>query len=193
MSEIQALDAAPLPRLAKLLGTAVRCFQSHRETALRCLKDASVLLEGEFGVAEEVGSARAISRRGGLAPWQVKLMIAHIESRLGSRIVVAELAGLVKLSESHFSRAFSVSLGMPPGQYITARRIVRAKLMMTSTGESLAYIAIACGFSDQAHLSKSFRCRVGMTPGAWRRLNGPIPRGELPESLSSVAVSASAP
>ena len=193
MSEIQALDAAPLPRLAKLLGTAVRCFQSHRETALRCLKDASVLLEGEFGVAEEAGSARAMSRRGGLAPWQVKLMIAHIESRLGSRIVVAELAGLVKLSESHFSRAFSVSLGMPPGQYITARRIVRAKLMMTSTRESLAYIAIACGFSDQAHLSKSFRCRVGITPGAWRRLNGPIPRSELPESLSSVAMSASAP
>jgi AraC family transcriptional regulator len=97
------------------------------------------------------------------------------------------------LSESHFSRAFSVSLGMPPGQYIAARRIVRAKLMMTSTGESLAYIAIACGFSDQAHLSKSFRCRVGITPGAWRRLNGPIPRTELPESLSSVAMSASAP
>ena len=193
MSEIQALEAAPLPRLAKLLGTAVRCFQSHRETALRCLKDASVLLQGEFGVAEEVSSVRAISRRGGLAPWQVKLMIAHVEARLGSRIVVAELAGLVKLSESHFSRAFSVSLGMPPGQYVAARRIVRAKLMMTSTGESLAYIAIACGFSDQAHLSKSFRCRVGITPGAWRRLNGPIPRAELPESLAAVAMSASAP
>ena len=175
MSEIQALEAAPLPRLAKLLGTAVRCFQSHRETALRCLKDASVLLEGEFGVAEEVGSARATSRRGGLAPWQVKLLIAHIEARLGSRIVVAELAGLVKLSESHFSRAFSVSLGMPPGQYIAARRIVRAKLMMTSTTESLATIAVSCGFADQSHLSRRFGHAVGMSPGRWRRMSMPPP------------------
>jgi len=180
MIEIQASEAAPLPRLAKLLGTAVRCFQSHRETALRCLQDASVLLQGEFGVVEEACSVGAIGRRGGLAPRQVKLTLAHIEARLGSRILVTDLAGLVKLSSSHFSRAFSVSLGMAPGQYVAARRVVRAKLMMASTDESLAHIAIACGFSDQAHLSKSFRCRVGITPGAWRRLNGPIPRAVLP-------------
>jgi AraC family transcriptional regulator len=191
MSEIQAWKVAPLPRLAKLLGTAVRCFQSNRETALRCLQNASVLLLGEFGVAEEACNVRPVSQRGGLAPWQVKLMTAHIETHLDSRIVVGELAGLVKLSESHFSRAFSVSLGTSPGQYIAAQRVARAKLMMASTRESLAHIAIACGFSDQPHLSKSFRCRVGVTPGAWRRLNGPLPSVEMPES--SMATSASVP
>jgi AraC family transcriptional regulator len=131
--------------------------------------------------------------RGGLAPWQVKLVVAHIETRLGARIGVAEIAGLVKLSESHFSRAFSISVGMPPGQYAATRRIECAKHMIVSTSESLAYIAVACGFADQAHLSKVFRRRVGITPGAWRRLNAPVRRaGGAPESQSSVGMSASA-
>ncbi len=110
---------------------------------------------------------------GGLAPWQVQLLTKHIEAQLVSRVDVAEMASLVRLSHSHFSRAFKASLGIPPGAYVMSRRVERVKLMMTSTADSLAQIGLACGFSDQAHLSKSFRRRVGMSPGAWRRINGP--------------------
>jgi AraC family transcriptional regulator len=60
--------------------------------------------------------------------------------------------------------------------YVAARRVERAKLMMTSTRERLTDIALACGFSDQSHLTRSFRRVVGMSPGRWRRtsiLNSP--------------------
>jgi AraC-like DNA-binding protein len=30
-------------------------------------------------------------------------------------------------------------------------------------------VALACGFSDQAHLCKVFRRTIGMSPSAWRR------------------------
>jgi len=33
----------------------------------------------------------------------------------------------------------------------------------------LSVIALLCGFTDQAHLSKLFRQHTGETPGAWRR------------------------
>jgi AraC family transcriptional regulator len=54
--------------------------------------------------------------------------------------------------------------------YVAARRVERAKLMMTSTQERLAVIALACGFADQPHFNRHFRGAVGMSPGLWRRI-----------------------
>ena len=82
---------------------------------------------------------------------------------------VREIAECVALRESHFSRAFKRSLGSSPMAYVGARRVARAKLMVASTRRKLTDIALVCGFSDQSHLTKSFRRVVGMSPGVWRR------------------------
>jgi transcriptional regulator GlxA family with amidase domain len=108
-------------------------------------------------------------RRGGLAHWRAKRALAYIEAHLGTKIESAEVADCVALSKSHFSRAFKQSLGSSPMAYVSARRIERAKLLMTSTRERLSDIAIACGFADQSHLNRYFRRLVGITPGVWRR------------------------
>jgi AraC-like DNA-binding protein len=110
-----------------------------------------------------------IWRPGGLAAWQANRALRYIEGKLESKVAIREIADCVALSASHFSRAFNHSLGSSPCAYVAARRVERAKLMMTSTRERLAYIALACGFSDQPHLNKSFRRVVGMSPGVWRR------------------------
>jgi AraC-like DNA-binding protein len=109
---------------------------------------------------------------GGLACWQARRALEHIESQLDVRVRVTELARLVQLSTAHFSRTFKTSLGMPPGAYMALRRVERAKILITSTADSLAQIALACGYADQAHLTKSFRRHFGVSPSAWRRLNG---------------------
>ncbi len=48
-------------------------------------------------------------------------------------------------------------------------RLKRAQEMMLASSEPLSQIALACGFSDQAHLCKAFRRDVGESPNAWRR------------------------
>jgi len=78
---------------------------------------------------------------------------------------------LVALSTSHFSRAFKQTVGSSPMAYVAVRRIERAKLMMTSTGQRLTDIALACGFADQSHLNRYFRRVVGVSPGLWRRVS----------------------
>src|SRR5580692_10465537 len=88
-------------------------------------------------------------RPGGLASWRTKRALAYIEAHLGTKIESAEVADCVALSKSHFSRAFKQSMGSSPVAYVSARRIERAKLMMTSTRERLSDIALACGFADQ--------------------------------------------
>lgn len=157
-------------KVALLVRRAMKCLESDRQAALRCLNDVTALL-GAGG--QETGSSpfEVLSsfQPGGLARWQARRALAHIEENLGSKIAIRELAGLVAFSKSHFSRAFKRSLGLSPMAYVTRRRVERAKIMMVSTDAQLTDIALACGFADQSHLNRSFRRVVGMSPGVWRR------------------------
>ena len=108
--------------------------------------------------------------RGGLAPWQLARVVRHIEGRLPSRLTNSRLASLVGLSEDYFARAFKVCTGCPPHAYVVTRRIERAKSLMLGSNLPLSQIAVATGFSDQSHLSRSFRTLVGVAPASWRRL-----------------------
>jgi AraC family transcriptional regulator len=162
-------------QLGHLVRRAITVFETDRQAAWRYLNDAARLLG--TGPLEPYNDSKAIDsqttlnapQRGGLGNWQAKRAIAHIEANLDSKIPICALAELVDLSKSHFTRAFKCSVGIPPGAYISRRRVERAKLIITSTGERLASIALGCGFSDQPHLTRSFRRLVGTTPGAWRR------------------------
>jgi AraC family transcriptional regulator len=103
--------------------------------------------------------------------WQAKRTLDYIEANLAAKVGLEEMANMVTLSKSHFSRAFKCSLGSSPMAFVMARRVERAKLMMTSTRERLTDIALACGFSDQSHLNRHFRRVVGTSPGLWRRMS----------------------
>ena len=108
--------------------------------------------------------------RGGLAPWQVRRIITHVNANLDAALRVEDLARLVRLSQSHFSRAFSSSFGCPPHRFITRCRLERAKELMLRTDVPLLQIAIECGFADQAHFSRVFLRLVGIAPARWRRV-----------------------
>src|SRR5262249_41618803 len=84
---------------------------------------------------------------------------------------VEELAKQALLSVSYFGRAFKVTFSDTPRAYLIQLRLERAKDLMLSTQEPLSQIALACGFADQAHLSRAFRRVMGETPAAWRRRN----------------------
>jgi AraC family transcriptional regulator len=114
------------------------------------------------------GLARSGLARGGLAPWQKRMVRKHIDDRLQGSIRVGDLAKLVSLSPSYFSRAFKASFGERPHDYVIRTRIERARTLMLTTSLSLSQIALACGLVDQAHLCRCFRQATGTTPGVWR-------------------------
>jgi AraC family transcriptional regulator len=137
---------------------------SHMIEALR-MDPANSSLFSDGSRAANVAS----TPRGGLAPWQARKLTTYIETHLDSAIDSVTLAGLVKLSTSHFCRAFRDTFNDTPHTYVMRRRIEQAQGLMLQTNVSLAQIATECGLVDQAHLSKSFRRFVGESPGAWRR------------------------
>jgi AraC-like DNA-binding protein len=163
-------QAHPAAQVNHLVRRAMSCFETDRAAAWRCLNDASNLLgreSNEPGI--QLRAAPDAPQSGGLPKWRAKRALAYIEANLGSHISIGEVADLVALSKSHFSRAFKRSLGFSPTAYVATRRVERAKLMMTSSRERLSDIALACGFADQSHFNRYFRRIVGISPGLWRR------------------------
>jgi AraC family transcriptional regulator len=106
---------------------------------------------------------------GGLAPWQSERATAWMDDRLDSAFTSAEVAALFGMSSGHFTRAFRITHGISPRQWILQRRVERAKGLLPDANVSLTDIALICGFSEQSHFTRVFTRLVGVPPGAWRR------------------------
>src|SRR5262249_53583493 len=151
--------------LAELIIEASTFFETDQCKAKRCIEHAAELVRRKQSLDFPASSRRMV--RGGLTASQTRQLMAYIDSNIGARILCDELAALVHLSMGHFYRAFRTSFHVSPQSYVMRRRILRAEMLMLSTSEPLASIALNCGLSDQAHFSHAFRRVVGVTPNVW--------------------------
>lgn len=175
-NECEAVSGATPPAIASLIENAAASFELDRNASREYLFRAFSLLRAQ---ARRGKDRLAVMARGRLATWQVQRVIDFIEANLGVRIEAKELPGLVNLSTSHFFRAFKISVGIPPHEYITQRRVDRVLDMLRMTNASLLQIAVECGLRDQSHLCRVFRRVVGQSPNEWRRANTVDPRQVL--------------
>jgi AraC family transcriptional regulator len=106
---------------------------------------------------------------GGLSPWQVRRATELLEAHLDGNIALQKVAEACELSVSHFARAFKQTFRKPPYQWLTERRVDRARDLMANSRLPLADIASRCGFTDQSALHRIFKRIHGVTPGIWRR------------------------
>jgi AraC family transcriptional regulator len=112
------------------------------------------------------------SNRGGLALWQLRRACEFIQANLDGDPSIANIATECGLSSSYFAKAFKQTTGAPPHAWLSMKRIERAKQLMKETSLELAEIALACGFVDQSHFTRTFAKSVGCSPGKWRRFHG---------------------
>lgn len=104
---------------------------------------------------------------GGLSVWQERAAKEMIGAHLDGGLSLDEIASVCGLSSGHFARAFRQSVGVPPHRWLLGRRIEHAKEVLASTTNTLADVAVLCGFVDQSHFTRVFRKVTGVTPGAW--------------------------
>lgn len=101
---------------------------------------------------------------------QVRGALDYINSDISAPLSISDVAKATSgLSEFHFAHAFSNSLGQSLHQYIIERRLTQATKLLTADRLSLAEVAYATGFSSQAHMTETFRKRLNVTPGQFRR------------------------
>lgn len=104
-----------------------------------------------------------------LSDAELKRVIDFMETNLEDVGGLPTLAGLVDMDVFSFSRAFKARTGEAPHRFLVGRRLERVKEMLVNSSESLAEIAYATGFSNQAHMTASFTKLIGTPPGAYRK------------------------
>lgn len=163
-------DGSPAPIKDPTLATMARSIMPY----LRSHEDMSELQADHFMLAYSIyvcanyGNLLATRiRRGCLARWQERLAKELIEAHICGGLRLNQLAATCGLRTSQFAHAFRRTVGVAPYQWLSMRRIARAKRLLRGT-RPLSDVALLCGFSDQSHLTRAFRRAVGVTPGYWR-------------------------
>jgi AraC family transcriptional regulator len=100
---------------------------------------------------------------------KLRAVVEYVEGRLDAGPTLEQMAAVARLSAYHFARQFKRATGLPPHQYVIARRVERAKeLLQAGTDLSLVEVAADAGFSDQSQFSRHFKRLVGVTPRQFR-------------------------
>lgn len=102
----------------------------------------------------------------------------YLEAHPGEDVTLEQLAGLAGLSVFHFVRVFRREVGLPPHAYQIELRVRRARELLRQ-GLPPGQVAAALGFSDQSHLTREFKRRIGLTPGRYAASAGSFKTGSL--------------
>lgn len=81
---------------------------------------------------------------------------------------VAELSRRTGLGMRSLQRRFMESLGVSPRQHLRYLRFERARQLLEARQSRTVDVALAAGYSDQAHFVREFVRFTGVTPGRWR-------------------------
>jgi AraC family transcriptional regulator len=109
--------------------------------------------------------------RGGLSPAIKRRVLDFVDANLDHALTIEELAEIADLSSYHFARMFRKTVGEAPHKFVLRRRIERAMHMLRDGNAPVAEIALATGFSSQAHLTTRFSRFTGLTPAKYRDIS----------------------
>jgi AraC family transcriptional regulator len=157
------------PYLSALSSVLLSALEEEKANNQLFLDQLGLSLLAHF--AQTYGDIRSCERiqEGGLAPWQERRAKEILSSNLDGNVGLKALARECGLSVSHFSRAFRHSTGAAPHRWLLEYRVDAAKPMLRDRELPLSDVALACGFADQSHFTRTFTRVVGVSPGAWRR------------------------
>ena len=121
-------------------------------------------------IRHTTGARRLPASADGVLPHRkLRTVIEYIVENLEGSLTLGQMAAIVHLSPYHFARQFKATTGLPPYQYVIARRVERAQHLLWADSElGLAEVALRVGFPDQSHFSFHFKRIVGVTPRQFR-------------------------
>ncbi len=162
------IDAAAInaaQQLRRQLLTRERIDELQCETFIHVLKQRTACI---------LSGSAPTTAQAWMTPHRLKRIDDLIEARLDAKLTVQELAGALELSTGFFCRAFRAAIGKAPHDYIIDRRVSRARALLRQAAPALdlSAIAQASGFASHAHMTATFRHRLGVTPSALRRRLG---------------------
>ena len=123
-------------------------------------------ISGLFGVSKDLQAANERSEDFS----QVAEAVRHIQTRFDQPLKVKDLARRAGLSAYQFEQRMRRIFQITAGQLIHKLRMEAAVRRLRAGDESIAAIALECGYSDQSAFTRGFRQTVGLSPSEYRRI-----------------------
>ncbi len=122
---------------------------------------------GIAGVMYRIDQPKPSSKQDDPVAVATEIMTRNFSSSLEIR----EIADEVGLSTSQLNRRFRDTFQMPPSEYLQRVRIHEASRLLADTDLAIGEVALETGFYDQAHLTRTFRRWMRITPRDFRKLS----------------------
>lgn len=128
------------------------------------LMDSDGLIVGTAGLTRTLDSVRdGQAPSSGFGP-----VLAHLRDHFHTTVTNRQLAKLSHMSVRAFERKFQACFHLTPQKYLRKLRMRMASRALVHGRQSMAQVAIGCGFSDQSHFTREFRRHFGRTPREYR-------------------------
>jgi AraC family transcriptional regulator len=133
--------------------------------------DSDSLYRESLTIALAAQLARMLGGKTRAAPTpdpRIRRAMDYIEAHLSDAISLDTLAAAAAMSRFHFSDVFRRSTGLSPYAYVVARRMEKAKVLLSTTRLPVADVAWRVGYANAAKFARQFRRHTGVNPSAWR-------------------------
>lgn len=121
-------------------------------------------------ILEIIGKAsRQLTRPAGTcAPRWLEQVRDLLHARFAARLRLEDIAGTVQVHPVHLAQTFQKHYKCTVGEYVRRLRIEWACSQLATTDTPLADIALAAGFCDQSHFTRTFKRHTGRVPSEFR-------------------------
>ncbi|CUI09304.1 AraC family transcriptional regulator [Massilia antarctica] len=115
--------------------------------------------------AGAIRDAATVKRSAARIQKAVQLIQQHFRRPLD----IAELAGAVAMSPSHFAHTFREVAGLAPMHFLRNTRLDEARVLLLAGGRRPGEVAAMTGFDSAAHFTREFKRRYGAPPAQYVR------------------------
>lgn len=132
------------------------------ETFAKVLENLEKMLDERGGKQEEQPEEI-------LNPSALENIVEEIQSRYNENITLTGFSEKHNISAGHLSNLLKERLGMSFSEYITAKRVQKAKELLADERLSVEKVANEVGYKDYFYFTKVFKKAVGISPSKYRK------------------------
>ncbi len=101
----------------------------------------------------------------------IKVLQSYIETNFNQEITLKDLSDQVYLNPKYICELFKKEIGMNFNDYLTQKRIEKAKLYLMNPCNRISEISAMVGYNDNKYFSRLFKKIVGVNPSQFRKLH----------------------
>lgn len=100
---------------------------------------------------------------------RIQTMMSYIHHHYAEKLTLNDIASSAAVGTRECLRCFQKSIQKTPFEYLLDYRVEKAEYLLRTTKDSVAAIALECGFSNSAYFCKVYKELRHISPGKYRQ------------------------